>query len=214
MRRLPVYLVTDTSYSMSGEPIKAVNDGLAGLVDMLRQDPHALETVHLSVIQFSSKATQTIPLTDLMTFQAPTLKPDGMTALGAALTLTAERIQAEVKQTTADTKGDWRPLVFVFTDGASTDTLTKGIKAIKGVSLAKLVGCAAGKDASVDDLKSFATDVVQLDSNSAESIRAFFAWVSASVSMTSQNIEGGGGDVGGELPPPPKEINVINLSKD
>lgn len=214
MRRLPVYLLTDTSYSMSGEPIKAVNEGLAGLVDMLRQDPHALETVYLSVIQFSSKATQTIPLTDLMTFQAPTLNPDGMTALGAALKLTAERIQAEVKQTTADTKGDWRPLVFVFTDGASTDTLTQGIKAIKGVSLAKLVGCAAGKDASVDDLKSFATDVVQLDSNSAESIRAFFAWVSASVSMTSQNIEGGGGDAGGELPPPPKEINVINLSKD
>lgn len=214
MRRLPVYLLTDTSYSMSGEPIKAVNEGLAGLVDMLRQDPHALETVYLSVIQFSSKATQTIPLTDLMTFQAPTLKPDGMTALGAALKLTAERIQAEVKQTTADTKGDWRPLVFVFTDGASTDSMTKGIKAIKAVSLAKLVGCAAGKDASVDDLKSFATDVVQLDSNSAESIRAFFAWVSASVSMTSQNIEGGGGDAGGELPPPPKEINVINLSKD
>ena len=214
MRRLPVYLVLDKSYSMSGEPISAVNQGLQGLVDMLRQDPHALETVYLSVIEFSSEPIQTIPLTDLMTFQTPAIKPDGMTGLGAALTLTAERIKAEVKQTTADTKGDWRPLVFVFTDGAATDDMSKGIAAIKGVSVAKPIGCAAGKDADVEDLKSFATDVVQLDSNSAESIRAFFAWVSASVSMTSQNIEGGGGDAGGELPPPPKEIQVINLSKD
>jgi len=71
MRRLPVYLCLDSSYSMSGAPIEAVNKGLQALVDMLRQDPFALETVYLSVIQFSSEARHTVPLCDLMSFQPP-----------------------------------------------------------------------------------------------------------------------------------------------
>ena len=214
MRRLPVYLCLDSSYSMSGAPIEAVNKGLQALVDMLRQDPFALETVYLSVIQFSSEARHTVPLCDLMSFQPPILKPDGMTALGAALKLTADCIRSEVQASTSSSKGDWRPLVFVFTDGAANDNPQVGIDAMKGVSVAKLVGCAAGPDANTDDLQRFATDVVRLDSNDAESIRAFFAWVSASVSMTSQSVESGGSDGSAELPPPPQEISVINLSKN
>jgi uncharacterized protein YegL len=214
MRRLPVYLVLDKSYSMVGEPINAVNQGLQALVDMLRQDPFALETVYLSVIEFSSEAKHTVPLCDLMTFQPPTLIPDGMTALGAALKLTAECIREEVQLSSSSAKGDWRPLVFVFTDGAANDNLEPGIEAMKSVSVAKLVGCAAGAGADIADLQRFSTDVVRLSSNDAESIRAFFAWVSASVSMTSQSIESGGSDGSAELPPPPNEISVINLSKD
>ena len=41
MRRLPVYLLLDTSGSMSGTPIQAVNNGLQVLVSKLRQDPFA-----------------------------------------------------------------------------------------------------------------------------------------------------------------------------
>jgi uncharacterized protein YegL len=214
MRRLPVYLLLDRSFSMAGEPIDAVNQGLQALVDMLRQDPFALETVYLSVIEFSTDAKHTVPLCDLMTFQPPTLKPDGMTALGAALQLTAKCIQKEVQPSSNSAKGDWRPLVFVFTDGVANDDLQAGIDAMKTVSVAKLVGCAAGHQADTDDLQRFATDVVRLNSNDAESIRAFFAWVSASVSMTSQSVESGGRDGSAELPPPPSEISVINLSKN
>ena len=166
------------------------------------------------MIQFSSEARHTVPLCDLMSFQPPILKPDGMTALGAALKLTADCIRSEVQASTSSSKGDWRPLVFVFTDGAANDNLQVGIDAMKGVSVAKLVGCAAGPDANTDDLQRFATDVVRLDSNDAESIRAFFAWVSASVSMTSQSVESGGSDGSAELPPPPQEISVINLSQN
>ena len=43
-RRLPVYLLLDTSGSMMGEPIAAVETGVQTLVSALRQDPYALET--------------------------------------------------------------------------------------------------------------------------------------------------------------------------
>jgi uncharacterized protein YegL len=136
-----------------------------------------------------------------------------MTALGAALKLTAESICEEVQSSSSSAKGDWRPLVFVFTDGAANDDLEVGIAAMKSVSVAKLVGCAAGANANFSDLQRFATDVVRLNNNDAESIRAFFAWVSASVSMTSQSVESGNNDGTAELPSPPNEISVINLSK-
>ena len=55
-RRLPVYLLLDTSGSMSGEPIEQVKNGVQMLVASLRQDPYALETAWLSVITFSSGA--------------------------------------------------------------------------------------------------------------------------------------------------------------
>jgi len=80
-RRLPVYLVLDTSGSMSGAPIDAVREGIRLLVSQLRRDPQALETVHVSVITFDSNARQVVPLTGLESFVEPTLNANGSTSL-------------------------------------------------------------------------------------------------------------------------------------
>ena len=56
MRRLPVYLLLDTSGSMHGEPIEAVKNGVQTLLTTLKQDPYALETAYVSVITFDSTA--------------------------------------------------------------------------------------------------------------------------------------------------------------
>jgi uncharacterized protein YegL len=47
-RRLPVYLLLDTSGSMAGAPIVAVNNGVGLLYRELMNNPNALETVWLS----------------------------------------------------------------------------------------------------------------------------------------------------------------------
>ena len=89
MRRLPVYILLDTSGSMYGEPIEAVKNGVQILVSTLRSDPYALETAYLSVITFNSTAQQDVPLTELSSFQQPNLTASGCTALGGALSLLA-----------------------------------------------------------------------------------------------------------------------------
>jgi uncharacterized protein YegL len=211
MRRLPVYLLLDTSGSMSGEPIEAVKNGVQLLVSTLRQDPYALETAYLSVLTFDSSARQAVPLTELVSFQPPALKASGTTALGEVLALLADCIEREVARTTAETKGDWKPLVFIMTDGSPTDDWRQGLDRLKQARVGILVACAAGQGADSDILKQITETVVRLDTADASTIAAFFKWVSASVATGSQKVDQGQKEVDGlaDLPPPPPEVNLV-----
>jgi uncharacterized protein YegL len=211
MRRLPVYLVLDVSGSMSGEPIEAVKNGVQVLVSTLRKDPYALETAFLSVITFESSAKQVVPLTELASFQIPVIVATGSTSLGEALTLLSKRIEAEVVKTSAEQKGDWKPLVFLMTDGSPTDNWRKGLDSLKKVKTGIIVACAAGPSADTNVLKQITEIVLQLDVADSAAIGAFFKWVSASVSSGSQKVESGQKEVMGlsDLPPPPQEVNIV-----
>jgi uncharacterized protein YegL len=211
MRRLPVYLLLDTSGSMYGEPIEAVRNGVQVLVSTLRQDPYALETAYLSIITFDSSAKQVTPLTELSTFQEPTIEANGCTALGEALSLLASCVDREVTKTTAEVKGDWKPLVFIMTDGVPTDDLTKGLEEFRKRKFGTVVACAAGSGADTNTLRQITENVVALDTADSGTIRAFFKWVSASISTGSMKVEETGSEVGSlsELPPPPAEVNIV-----
>jgi uncharacterized protein YegL len=209
-RRLPVYLVLDTSGSMMGEPIVAVETGVQTLVSALRQDPYALETAYLSVITFDSNAKQIVPLTELTAFQMPSISANGLTSLGDALKLLANKIDTEVAKTTAEVKGDWKPLVFIMTDGGPTDDWQRGLAEFRKRKTGIVVACAAGQAADTNVLKQITECVVQLDTADSSTIKAFFKWVSASVSTGSAKIDSGTELVGiGELPPPPPEVNIV-----
>lgn len=211
MRRLPVYLLLDTSASMFGEPITAVKNGIQILISSLRQDPYALETAFISIITFHSTAQQIVPLTDLISFQAPDIEAQGMTALGDALALTADCIEKEVVKTSEHQRGDWRPLVFLMTDGEPNHDWQAGLEKFKALKLSMVIGCAAGEDANTETLKKIANVVVRLDTADAATIKAFFKWVSASVSTTSHKVDLTKKDVTGiaDLPPPPAEITLV-----
>ena len=211
MRRLPVYLLIDTSGSMYGEPIEAVKNGVQVLVSTLRQDPYALETAYLSIITFNTSAQQLTPLTELAAFQQPNIEASGCTALGEALSLLASKVDSEVTKTTAEVKGDWKPLVFIMTDGEPTDDLNKGLSEFQKRKFGMVVACAAGQGANTDTLKKITENVVQLDTADRATIKSLFKWVSASVSAGSMKVEDTGKEVSGmsELPPPPPEVNIV-----
>jgi uncharacterized protein YegL len=211
MRRLPVYLLLDTSGSMHGEAIEAVKVGLDTLVSALRQEPQALETAHLSVITFNSTAQVLVPLTEMGSFQVPSIEANGTTELGSGLSLLADRIRTEVVKSTHDAKGDWKPLVFMMTDGVPTDHWQSGLEEIKKCNLGTFVACAAGHGADLTLLKQITPDVVALDTADSSAIKAYFKWVTSSISVRSQSIDKDLKGMSGldELPPPPPEINVV-----
>ena len=211
MRRLPVFFLIDDSGSMLGEPIEAVRTGVQTMLSSLRQDPYALETAHISVITFNESARTVVPLTELVSIQAPEFKASGQTAMGAALTELAQAIERDVRKSSPDQKGDWKPLVFLLTDGSPTDNLDAGIEALRRVKVGTFVACAAGPNASTEHLSKITESVVRLDTLDSNAVKSFFKWVSSSVSTSSQKIETGGLEVKGlnELPPPPPEVQVV-----
>lgn len=212
MRRLPVYLLLDTSGSMTGEPIEAVKNGVQMMLHSLRQNPQAIETAYVSIITFDDKAQQIVPLTDLASFQMVDIKAQSTTSLGAALSLLADRMETEITKTTTEQKGDWKPLTFLMTDGVSTDDWQSGFNKLKQVNKGLIVGCAAGAGADDSILKQITNSVVRLDNADSETISKFFQWVTASISTTSTKVEETGIELSGldQLPPPPSELVIVS----
>ncbi|MDR0868552.1 MAG: VWA domain-containing protein [Planctomycetota bacterium] len=207
MRRLPVYLLLDVSGSMSGEPIEAVKNGAQMMHSALRKDPYALESAFISVITFGSEVKQIVPLTEVAQFQPPALQAGGGTAFGEALEKAVECANREIVKSTREQKGDWKPLVFIMTDGSPTDNPEKGIAAFQSYNWGTVVACAAGAGADKTLLQRLTENVVTLDTADTATIAAFFKWVSSSISTSSKKVDEQGGDAN-ELPPPPPEINL------
>ena len=196
---------------MSGEPIEALKNGVQVMISSLRQNPQAIETAFISVITFDSKAQQIIPLTDLSTFQMVDIKASGVTALGDGLEVLCKAIDREVARTTAETKGDWKPLVFIMTDGLPTDDWQRGLAEFKKRKTGIVVACGAGSGADSNTLKAITDNVVRLDTADSQSISKFFQWVTASIGVSSTKVEDTGKELTGinELPPPPSELNIV-----
>ena len=123
MRRLPVYFLLDTSGSMFGEPIQALNNALAGMVNTLRSDPQALDSLWISIITFDREVKEIVPLTELVSFQLPeiTCPQSGPTHTGKGLEVLYENVRKDIRRGSAEQKGDWKPLLFLFTDVKPSD---------------------------------------------------------------------------------------------
>ncbi|MBA4064895.1 MAG: hypothetical protein C0501_14510 [Isosphaera sp.] len=187
-RRLPVYLLLDCSESLAGEPIEAVAQGVAALLGDLRGDPQALETVHLAVITFATRAELAVPLTELLQFQPPKLRLGSGTALGAALRLLVKCLDRDVVRSSATQKGDWKPVVLILTDGEPTDEWEPAadkVKADISGKRANVVAVACGPDAAADKLRLITDTVLRAADLQPGTLGALFKWVSASVAAAS-----------------------------
>ena len=210
VRRLPVYLLLDCSGSMSGEPIEAVRQGINTLLSDLKGDPQALETAYLSVITFDSTAQQVVPLTELMSFNPPELHASGLTSMGGALRVLKDCVQRELLPNTEEHKGDWKPLVFLLTDGNPTDgeVLRSELQDMSSLHAANIIACAAGPCANTTVLKQITPNVLMMNSTSAGDMAKFFAWVSSSIGISSKSVSEKPGEAF-TLPPPPQGFTVV-----
>jgi uncharacterized protein YegL len=210
MRKLPVYFLLDTSGSMYGEPIQALNNALSGMINTLRSDAQALDSLWISIITYDREVKEIVPLTELVSFQLPeiTCPQSGPTHTGKALEMLHQKVKCDIIKGSSTQKGDWKPLFFLFTDGKPNDLqlYREMIPKIKASNFGAIVCCAAGHMADDSLLKELTDNVVHLDSADSSTLKQFFKWVSETIEQGNKS-QGTGESI--TLPPPPSEITVV-----
>lgn len=196
MRRLPIYFLVDVSESMVGEPIQQVQDGMRMIVQELRTDPYALETAFMSVIAFAGKAMSLSPLTELYKFYPPTFPIGGGTSLGTALNYLMDDIDKTVVKNTLEKKGDWKPIIFLFTDGTPTDDPTPAFSRWNNNyrRSANIIAISIGDNVNTQLLGQISDNVLRLNNTDEHSFKAFFKWVTDSIKATSVSVTDTGED--------------------
>lgn len=190
MRRLPIYFLVDVSESMVGTPIEQVQEGMRTIIQSLRIDPYALETVFVSIIVFAGKAQVLSPLTELYKFYPPVFPIGGGTALGKGLECLMTDMDRNIRKTTLEQKGDWKPLIFLFTDGNPTDNYSAAFRRWndKYRKHCNLVAVSIGDNVNVLTLAQITNDILLLKETDTESFSKFFKWVTASIKTTSMSV--------------------------
>ena len=202
-KRLPAILLLDTSYSMDGDPIQALNEGLRVLeeeFDPATGDSLALRSVEFSLITFGSNGVQ---LVDLMTgqggantndafveaidFRAPVLSAGGGTPMGEAMQLALQVLEERKVYYRQHGIPYFRPWIFLISDGEPTDSYASAVTAARQAqSDGKTIVFSIGVlDAKMSILQEFSQlPAIPLD---GLKFRELFKFISSSVSQASSS---------------------------
>jgi hypothetical protein len=120
-------------------------------------------------------------------------------------------LKNDIVHTTDKIKGDYKPLVFLLTDGQPTDKWEPTADALKSPAWAKVaniyaIGC--GADVDLEVLYRITDTVLLMPELSPEAVKKLFIWLSASVQTASLRVETTGNADNLELPPLPPGLEV------
>lgn len=190
-RRLPIYFLIDISESMVGEPIQQVEEGLSTIIQTLKTDPVAMETVYVSIIVFAGEAKTLIPLQEIINFYPPKFPIGSGTSLSKGLGHLMYELRRNIIKTTPEQKGDWKPIVFLFTDGVPTDDTTNAIKEWKQnwQRSSNMVAVSFGEETNNRLLGELTENVLWFKNTNTSSYKEFFKWVTASIKTSSVSVE-------------------------
>ncbi|MDE6052396.1 MAG: VWA domain-containing protein [Lachnospiraceae bacterium] len=195
--RVPVCLCLDTSGSMDGQPINELNEGVRLFFEAIKEDETALYSAEISIITFGGNNAECIADFASLELQpnAPELSASGMTPMGEAVNMALdllERRKDEYKDRGVDY---YQPWLVLMTDGepnGDKSELSRAInRTVELVNQKKLtvfpIGIGAYADMNV--LGQFSPKRPPLKLQGLK-FREFFAWLSKSVSKTSQSTPG------------------------
>jgi uncharacterized protein YegL len=119
----PCILLLDTSASMSGAPIAALNEGLQIFHQDIRNDANACNRVEVAIVTFGNGGVQTVQeFTNITQVKMPTLTAGGNTPMGAAIEHALDLLRQRKNAFHVNAAPYYRPWVFLITDGAPTDS--------------------------------------------------------------------------------------------
>ncbi len=117
-RALPIFVLADTSGSMAGEKIQAVNKAIIDMISVLRNVDDIRGVFKISIITFGGESVEVQQLpTDVRSVKFSELTAIGKTPMGAAITEVTKLIEnREIIKSS-----DYLPTVVLLSDGYPTD---------------------------------------------------------------------------------------------
>ncbi|MCL1994244.1 MAG: VWA domain-containing protein [Spirochaetes bacterium] len=206
-RTMVLFFVVDTSGSMGGEKIGAVNAAIQEVVPDIREvsDENADAQIKIAALEFSSGATWKTPggPIEAEKYRWDNLNADGVTDLGAACKALNEKLST--KGFMQEATGSFAPAIILLSDGGPTDNWEKELSALKQNNWFKAgikVAIAIGNDANKDVLKEFTGSIESvLEVHNKAMLKKMIRFVSVSASRIaskSSNVGGGAADMGDE----------------
>ena len=200
--RCPCVLLLDTSGSMQGARVNALNEGMKLFKEELSRDSLASRRVEVAVVTFNTTVTI---VTDFITadlFEPPTLTAGGLTCMGTGINTALDLINARKNQYRANGVAYYRPWVFLITDGEPQGEpqgeIERASRRIKEDENAKRVAffAVAVEEANISKLNDISSraPLKLVGLNFSE----MFVWLSASMQKVSQSLL----DEQVALPPP------------
>ena len=214
LARRPLHFIwiADCSGSMGGAKIQSLNtaihDALPDMKKAAAENPNA--EVLVRVVKFSSGASWHVATPEQVEqFNWKDLKAGGVTDMGKALQLVAEKLDPAIMPNRA-----LPPVLVLLSDGQPTDDVSAGLRALMAQPWGKKavrIAIAIGDDADNSVLQRFIghPELEPLQAINAESLVQFIKWVSTAVlksasSPTSQALDTDPNkDINVPLPPAP-----------
>jgi uncharacterized protein YegL len=119
--RCPCVLLLDTSSSMRGAPIKALNEGLHTFKTELMRDNLARQRVEVAVVAFDSDVRVIQDFVTVDQLETLALTAQGYTHMGGAIHQALDMLQARKERYRTNGVAYYRPWVFMITDGEPQD---------------------------------------------------------------------------------------------
>jgi uncharacterized protein YegL len=115
--RCPCVLLLDTSGSMEGAPLNALNEGLQAFKTDIKRDPLASRRVEVAVMTFDDTVTLVQNFVTADHFNPPQFTAGGHTCMGTAILQALTLVKARKESYRRNGITYFRPWIFMITDG-------------------------------------------------------------------------------------------------
>jgi len=190
--RVPVCLVLDTSYSMSGKPIDELNRGVKMFMEEVLADEMASLSAEIAIVTFGGGVRKEVEFASIEKQSVPYLTTSGNTPMGEAVNLALDMLEARKKTYASLGISYYQPWMVLMTDGAPTDDISLAARRtsdlIKNKKLT-IFPIGIGDKAHMETLQQFSPNLPPVRLKGLH-FKEFFMWLSQSITMKSRSTPG------------------------